>query len=393
LKIFVSYSRRDADFAQQVYDYFEESEHVIFTDVNNIQIGDIWSDIIKDNISKCDVFAIIVIFASIRSKDVEKEVLQAQKENKIIIPCIHKDVGIENLKWDLDRYQGFEFDDRYDLARKLYSKIAKRKIPISSKNSIDLLQAKDKDKEDNNTLVLKDENSAEPSYSSIKADTSSEKIPPSLNKQLYPSASPLSYINKIQQQNNDNIYSDQNTLDQPKPQTPSLNVDTAVNNDAVTNNNNKSVKVEVVAKSYSFLRKFGRGSIDDGQLYYPQGVAVDSQGYVYVADTINDRIQKFDSNGTFISKWGSLGSSDGRFFYPNRIAVDSQGYVYVADTGNNRIQKFNSNGKFITKWGSKGSADDGQFDYPNGIAVDSTGKVYVADWDNHRIQVFSSSIN
>jgi TIR domain-containing protein/pentapeptide repeat protein len=125
LKIFVSYSRRDADFAKQVDEYFEESEHVIFTDVNNIQIGDIWSDVIKDNISKCDVFAIIVTFASIRSKDVEKEVLQAKEENKIIIPCTHKDVGIENLKWDLGRYQGFEFDDRYDLARKLYRNINK----------------------------------------------------------------------------------------------------------------------------------------------------------------------------------------------------------------------------------------------------------------------------
>ena len=106
MKIFVSYSRRDADFAQHVYDYFEESEHIIFTDVNNIQIGDIWSDIIKDNISKCDVFAIIVTFASIQSKDVEKEVLQAQKENKIIIPCIHKDVGIDNIKWDSSDIKG-----------------------------------------------------------------------------------------------------------------------------------------------------------------------------------------------------------------------------------------------------------------------------------------------
>jgi DNA-binding beta-propeller fold protein YncE len=54
-----------------------------------------------------------------------------------------------------------------------------------------------------------------------------------------------------------------------------------------------------------------------------KGIAVDSSGYVYVADVWNDRIQKFDSNGTFITKWGSSGSGDGEFHSPVGIAVDS----------------------------------------------------------------------
>ena len=82
------------------------------------------------------------------------------------------------------------------------------------------------------------------------------------------------------------------------------------------------------------------------------GVAVDSSGNVYVADTNNNRIQKFDSSGTFITKWGSSGTGDGQFEYPTGIAVDSSGNVYVADTDNHRIQKFDSNGTFLTKWGS-----------------------------------------
>ena len=100
MKIFVSYSRRDADLVPQVHEYFTDSEHEIFTDINNIQMGDIWSNIIERNISKCDIFVVIVTHASLRSTEIEREVLQAQKENKTIVPCIHKDVSHDEIKWD-----------------------------------------------------------------------------------------------------------------------------------------------------------------------------------------------------------------------------------------------------------------------------------------------------
>ena len=75
---------------------------------------------------------------------------------------------------------------------------------------------------------------------------------------------------------------------------------------------------------------------------------------MYVADTANNRIQVFSSNGTFISKWGKYGAGDGSFKSPEGIAVDQEGNVYVADTANNRIQVFSSNGTFISKWGRYG---------------------------------------
>ena len=146
----------------------------------------------------------------------------------------------------------------------------------------------------------------------------------------------------------------------------------------------------------NFITKWGTEGSGDGQFIYPASVGVDSSsGNVYVADQGNYRIQKFDSNGNFITKWGTEGSGDGQLSNPSDIAVESSsGNVYVADANNDRIQKFDSNGNFITKWGSFGSGDD-QFNYPIGIAFDpyDSGSVYVADANNDRIQKFDSNGN
>jgi DNA-binding beta-propeller fold protein YncE len=67
--------------------------------------------------------------------------------------------------------------------------------------------------------------------------------------------------------------------------------------------------------------------------------------------------------------------------------VDPQDYIYVADSGNNRVQKFDLNGRFITKWGSAGTGD-GQMAGPVAIAVNDKGSVFVVELDNNRIQEF-----
>ncbi|MBF0450139.1 MAG: hypothetical protein HQK75_05515 [Candidatus Magnetomorum sp.] len=125
--------------------------------------------------------------------------------------------------------------------------------------------------------------------------------------------------------------------------------------------------------------------------YHPMDVAIDSQHFVYIADTWNDRIQKFTTSGQAVTKWGSNGNAEGMFQTPVSIAVyqdSNQTYVFVVDQLNHRIQKFTGNGEFIDMWGEQGE-DTGQFQSPSGIAVDIDGFVYVADTGNSRIQKFT----
>lgn len=143
--------------------------------------------------------------------------------------------------------------------------------------------------------------------------------------------------------------------------------------------------------------KWGSLGTTNGLFNNPTGIAVDTLGNVYVSDSSNDRIEKFNSSGGFITSWGSLGSANGQFNVPGHLALDSTGNVYVADTFNNRVQEFANNGTFLTSFGTTGSGS-GQLVYPNGLAVDSLGSVYVADTgspsgtSNNRVEVFSPII-
>lgn len=127
-----------------------------------------------------------------------------------------------------------------------------------------------------------------------------------------------------------------------------------------------------------------------GTFNEPWGVAVDSQGLIYVADTWNHRIQKFDPQGNFLTSWGGPGQAgDGldRFWGPRGVAVSTDGKVYVTDTGNKRVLVFDPNGKFLFAFGQEG---EGRLDEPVGIAIGPDRKVYVADTWNLRVAVYSA---
>jgi sugar lactone lactonase YvrE len=192
-----------------------------------------------------------------------------------------------------------------------------------------------------------------------------------------------------------------------------------------------------------FLPKKGWAGLSN-----PTGVAVGPDGSVYVTDTWNHRVQKFDPHGNLVTRWGRHGSEKGEFIWPEEIAVGPDGSVYVAEIGSSRIQRFDGNGKFITQWvcrdnegkyflspdglaaGGDGSvyiagnyawgeydeilisyvlkfdgsgnliaqwgrygSGDGEFQLPHGIAAGPDGSIYVADTGNYRIQKFDGNGN
>ena len=143
------------------------------------------------------------------------------------------------------------------------------------------------------------------------------------------------------------------------------------------------------------LQMWGSQGKGNGQFQDPRGIAVDEAGNVYVADSGNHRIQKFDSSGSFLTQWGSQGDGPGQFQEPWGVAVTAEGHVYVADTWSHRIQKFDAEGKFLITWGgyraTGGAAvgEEGFFWGPRDIAVDAAGNVYVTDTGNKRVQVFN----
>ena len=86
--------------------------------------------------------------------------------------------------------------------------------------------------------------------------------------------------------------------------------------------------------------KWGKEGNAPGQFKSPWGVACDPLGYVYIVDSGNHRVQKFDSSGTYLTSWGNRGLTEGQLNFPSGIAVDKEGYVYVIDSGNHRLTKF-----------------------------------------------------
>ena len=139
-----------------------------------------------------------------------------------------------------------------------------------------------------------------------------------------------------------------------------------------------------------FNFEFGEEGSGNGQFKQPNlGIATDSEGNIWVADTENNRIQKFNSKGEYLSQFGKEGSGNGEFKSPKGVAIGPLGNIWVVDSGNNRVQKFNAKGEYVSQCGEKG-AGEGQFNSPAGITFSSTN-FFIVDSGNNRVQKLNAS--
>ena len=149
------------------------------------------------------------------------------------------------------------------------------------------------------------------------------------------------------------------------------------------------VSIQIEHQIYIFnaqrkhIRTIGQTGSGQGQLNHPLGLAVDSDGLVYVANFNDGSIKVLREDGTFVRQIGV-----GELHYPWNVTVSNK-LVYVADTHNHRIAIFTLEGQLVHTIGSQGSGP-GQFNYPSAVAISPDGDMFVADWNNHRIQVFTA---
>ena len=158
------------------------------------------------------------------------------------------------------------------------------------------------------------------------------------------------------------------------------------NNLYITDTGNK--RVLIFDTSGKFVRKIDSGETPDktaptypfdkpGELNEPIGIAVDPAGDVYVADTLNKRIQKFDPTGKPVAQWPVPGNNweIGPFLEPF-LALDKAGNLYTTAPTGKAVLKFGPDGTLLEQARGEG---DVQLQTPTGITVDEDGTVYVVD--------------
>ncbi len=159
-------------------------------------------------------------------------------------------------------------------------------------------------------------------------------------------------------------------------------------------------EIQVFDAGGAFITRFGSSGPNPGEFRLINDLEVIREGpgveRLLVADAVNNRVQKLELDGTPVAQWGQGGTGPGEFQLLWRIGVDSAGLVYTVDAnstsdfGIHRVQKFTADGTFLSQWTSGGVAER-RLQSPFGIHVDRLGRVFVADSANHRIKVYSAT--
>ncbi|HEX8530873.1 MAG TPA: choice-of-anchor D domain-containing protein, partial [Cytophagales bacterium] len=131
---------------------------------------------------------------------------------------------------------------------------------------------------------------------------------------------------------------------------------------------------------YAYHSQFGSQGTGNNQFSTPRGIAVDYDGYVYVSDQNNHRVQRFRADGTYNMTIGGLGTTNGKFNQPTSIAVDQLGFLYVVDSYNDRIQRFTPTGLWNLTVNGTDAGGVVRFEGSIDVDVDKDGNIYVLDY-------------
>ncbi|XP_012253372.2 brain tumor protein [Athalia rosae] len=146
-------------------------------------------------------------------------------------------------------------------------------------------------------------------------------------------------------------------------------------------------KSQIKRQKMIYHCKFGEFGVMEGQFTEPSGVAVNAQNDIIVADTNNHRIQIFDKEGRFKFQFGECGKRDGQLLYPNRVAVvRTSGDIIVTERSpTHQIQIYNQYGQFVRKFGAN------ILQHPRGVTVDSKGRIVVVECKVMRVIIFDQA--
>ena len=164
---------------------------------------------------------------------------------------------------------------------------------------------------------------------------------------------------------------------------------------AVNNNAGELLVLDTLAsrllvfdeQSLSIKRVVGEESEATEGFHYPTNITVTKDGWLYITDSLNYRIQALGPGLVFSKRFGAAGDGPGYFSRPKGIATDSEGHIYVVDALFDNIQVFDSEGRLLLAFGSPGSGR-GEFWLPNALFIDEHDRIYVSDSHNKRVQVF-----
>jgi DNA-binding beta-propeller fold protein YncE len=145
-------------------------------------------------------------------------------------------------------------------------------------------------------------------------------------------------------------------------------------------------KIYVLDMNGEVLKTIGKEGEGPGEFNYPTELRLDGKDLL-VVDAMNFRVQAIDRSGQFEFAIGKIGDGEGAMFRPKGVAIDSEGHVYVVEGSHDLVQVFDREGRLLYYFGQEGTGF-GDFRLPTGLFIDHNDRVFVVDSYNRRVQIF-----